>query len=110
MKSICYILIFILIVLFLWNINNKESFTCNISMGQYAQCFERHQGRNEKNLSRMDGKDSQMKAKLDGLVKSIDDLGKKQAKTRKTLDGIVGASKGKGNENTDHCKKFPDAC
>ena len=40
----------------------------------------------------------------------MDDLGKKQAKTRKTLDGIVSASKGKGNENTDHCKKYPDAC
>ena len=88
MKSICYILIFILITLFLWNINNKENFTCNIGMAKYAQCFERHQGRNEKGLTRINTKISGLQATLDEFSKKIKNITKKQGETTKKLDNL----------------------
>ena len=78
MKSIRFIFIFGLITLFLWNYNNKEQFTCNIGMAKYKQCFERHQARNDNNISNINNK-------LSSLNSSLEEHHKEQIKLEEKL-------------------------
>tara|TARA_B100001989_G_C24102966_1_gene252622 strand:+ start:124 stop:465 length:342 start_codon:yes stop_codon:yes gene_type:complete len=113
MKTICNILILVLLILFLWNflIKSKESFKCDIAMGQYKQCFVRHQGRNNKNLSRVNNEMS----KLNGLLTKLSERNKKfvktYTKTSESINGLEKVAKGEPRENPpEACDKSPESC
>lgn len=113
MKSICNLLILILLVLFLWNffIKDKESFKCDIGMAQYKQCFSRHQGRNTNNLTRLDNDISKLDDLLNKVTKRNAKFFKDATKTGENIKGLSKVAKGEPRENPPEvCDKSPESC
>ena len=80
-------------------------------MGQYKQCFKRHQGRNNKSLSRVNNEMS----KLDGLLTKLMDrhqkVSKEMQKTQASIGGLEKVAKGEPRENPpEACDKSPESC
>ena len=113
MKSVCYILIFLLLVLLFWNfyIKSKENFTCDIEMEtNWANCFDRHQKRNDNNLNRVISKTSGIRSD-NKRNKILNDLITDQRNSETSINGILKVAKGDNIEKDPKaCEKYPDSC
>ena len=109
MKSICYILIFLLLVLFLWNFLLKTKEPLDMNVNHEVQCFDRHQKRNDNNLNRVISKTSGIKS-VDKR-KILNDLITDQRKSETSIDGILKVAKGENIEKDPKaCEKYPESC
>lgn len=110
MKSICYILIFLLLVLLLWNFLLKTKEPLDMNVNDEIRCFDRHQKRNNNNLNRI-VKDINSYKSNDKKTKILNDLIKQQKENEEGIDGLLKVAKGDSYEKDPKvCDKHPEAC
>ena len=110
MKSICYILIFLLLVLFLWNFLLKTKEPLDMNVNSEVQCFDRHQKRNDNNLKRVVKDINSLKTKNKN-TKILNDLLKNQKESDTSINGLSKVAKGENIEKDPKvCDKYPESC
>ena len=110
MKSICYILIFLLLVLLLWNFLLKTKEPLDMNVNDEVKCFDRHQKRNKNNLNRV-FKDINSFKGDNKKTKILKDLLKKQKENEEGIAGLLKVAKGDNVEQDPKvCDKYPESC
>ena len=110
MKCICYILIFLLLVLLLWNFLLKTKEPLDMNMNHELKCFDRHQKRNDNNLKRVTSNSISIKSD-DKRKKILNDLINDQKKSETQIDGLLKVAKGDNVEQDPKaCDKYPESC
>lgn len=111
MKSICYILIFLLLVLLLWNLLLKTKEPLDMNVNDDARCLDRHQKRNDNNLKRITKDINSFKSKSK-TTKILNDLLTDQKNSEREIKGLLSVAKGENPEEQDPkaCDKHPEAC